>query len=77
MLDPPRPIEVPITSLVEAGEIQSGFRRPKDLHMLECSMEAAVIYYHQRFRQRTREAAEWRLRRGEFWPLPPNPMRGH
>ncbi len=67
--------EVAISKLVETGEIQSGFRRLQQLRMLEWSMEAAVIYFHDRFARNTRESAEWRLRRAGFWPLPPMPTR--
>ena|SRR5205823_8835001 len=67
--------DVAISKLIETGDIQSGFRRLQQLRMLEWSMEAAVIYFHDRFARNARESAESRLRQVGFWPLPPMPTR--
>ncbi len=50
-----------IKRLVASGEIQSGFRRLKDLNMLEWSIEAAVLKFPSHFDKNIREAAQFRL----------------
>jgi hypothetical protein len=44
-----------IEKLVKSGEIQSGFRRLQQLHLLERSMEAAVLQFPNEF---TRDAIQ-------------------
>jgi hypothetical protein len=50
-----------ISKLVESGEIQSGFRRLKELGIPGWSIEAAVVKFPDRFTSSTRECAEFRL----------------
>lgn len=51
-----------IRRLVISGEMQSGFRRMKDLDLLEWSLEEAVRKFpRSEFNREVREAAEWRL----------------
>jgi hypothetical protein len=45
-----------IEKLVQSGEIQSGFKRLKDLGLLEWSIEAAVIRFPDRFTPVARDA---------------------
>jgi hypothetical protein len=54
-----------ITKLVESGEIQSGFKKLRQLRMLEWSMEAAVMRFPNRFSVSARECAQFRLRLAE------------
>jgi hypothetical protein len=54
-----------ITKLVESGDIQSGFKKLRQLRMLEWSMEAAVMRFPDRFTATARECAEFRLRLAE------------
>jgi hypothetical protein len=52
-----------IERLVISGDIQSGFKRLKELKMLEWTIEAAVLKFPEVFTNReVRAAAEWRLR---------------
>jgi hypothetical protein len=51
-----------ITRLVQSGEIQSGFKRLKELGLLEWSIESAIIKFPHRFTANARECAEFRLR---------------
>jgi hypothetical protein len=52
-----------IQRLVLSGDIQSGFRKLKELELLNWSIEAAVAKFPDDFPNReVREAAEWRLR---------------
>ncbi|HUF55455.1 MAG TPA: hypothetical protein VMM55_02730 [Thermohalobaculum sp.] len=51
-----------ISTLVVSGDIQSGFRRLRDLGLLDWSIEAAVLKFPDEFKREVREAAEWRLR---------------
>lgn len=50
-----------IERLVVTGEVQSGFHRLRRLNMLEWSMEEAVGRFSDRFTQRARECAAFRL----------------
>lgn len=50
-----------ISRLVTSGEIQSGFRRLKDLGLLNWSIEAAVLKFPAEFDAEIREAAKFRL----------------
>jgi hypothetical protein len=51
-----------ITKLVESPDLQSGFKRLKELGLLDHTIEAAVIRFPQEFSPPTRECAEFRLR---------------
>jgi hypothetical protein len=51
-----------ITQLVESGDIQTGFKRLKDLGLIDHTIEAAVIRFADEFSRQTRECAEFRLR---------------
>lgn len=51
-----------IERLVLSGDIQSGFKRLKELNLLEWTIEAAVRKFPDDFPNReVRAAAEWRL----------------
>ncbi len=50
-----------IRRLVRSGDIQSGFKRMKELGMLEWTLEQAVIQFPQHFNNQDIAAAEWRL----------------
>ena len=50
-----------ISKLVVSGDIQSGFKRLKELGLLDWSIEAAVVKFPDEFSREIREAAEWRL----------------
>ena len=47
--------------LMRSGEIQSGFRRLQALGLLEWTVEAGVLRFHDEFSPEVRAAAEWRL----------------
>ena len=51
-----------IERLVQSGEIQSGFKRLKELDLLDWSIEAAVVKFPSEFSRNARECAQWRLR---------------
>jgi len=51
-----------ITRLVQSGDIQSGFKRLKELGLLEWSIESAIIRFPHRFTANARACAEFRLR---------------
>jgi hypothetical protein len=51
-----------IEKLVQSGEVQSGFKRLKQLGLLEWSIESAVTKFPTEFTRHARECAEWRLR---------------
>jgi hypothetical protein len=48
-----------------SGEIQSGFKRLRQLGLLEWSIEAAVTKFPDEFPRQIREAAEWRLQQAK------------
>jgi hypothetical protein len=50
-----------IEMLVQSGDVQSGFRRLKQLGLLEWSIEAAVTRFPAEFTQNARQCAGWRL----------------
>ena len=52
-----------IKRLVVSGDIQSGFRRMKQLGILDWSIEAAVLKFPEEFDKGLREAAQFRLER--------------
>jgi hypothetical protein len=51
-----------IEKLVKSGDIQSGFKRLKELGLLVWTIEAAVIKFSDMFTSAARECAEFRLR---------------
>jgi hypothetical protein len=50
-----------IERLVQSGDIQSGFRRLKQLNMLDWTIESAVTKFPTEFSHNARQCAEWRL----------------
>ena len=50
-----------IERLVQSGDIQSGFKRLRQMNLLEWTIEAAVTKFPSEFGRHTRECAEWRL----------------
>jgi len=51
-----------IERLVQSGEMQSGFKRLKQLGLLDWTIEAAVIKFAAEFSSNARQCAEWRLK---------------
>ena len=51
-----------ISQLVQNGEIQSGFRRLKQLGLLDWTIESAVVKFPDEFSKTDHECAEFRLR---------------
>jgi hypothetical protein len=51
-----------IEKLVQSDEIQSGFKKLKDLGLPEWSLEAAVLKFPQRFSKNAQARSEIRLR---------------
>lgn len=50
-----------ISQLVAQGDIQSGFRRLRQLGLLNWTIESAVLKFPDEFSGEVLEAAEWRL----------------
>jgi hypothetical protein len=50
-----------IERLVQSGDVQSGFKRLKQLGLLEWTIEAAVMKFPTEFTRNARQCAEWRL----------------
>jgi hypothetical protein len=50
-----------IEKLVQTGDVQSGFRRLKELGLSDWSIEAAVLKYPNRFSKAARQCADFRL----------------
>ena len=50
-----------IERLVQSGDLQSGFRRLKQLDLLDWTIESAVIKFPAEFSRNARQCAEWRL----------------
>ncbi len=50
-----------IERLVQSGDLQSGFRRFKQLDLLDWTIESAVIKFPAEFSRNARQCAEWRL----------------
>ncbi|MEA2915662.1 MAG: hypothetical protein QOJ15_7743 [Bradyrhizobium sp.] len=57
-----------IRRLIRSGELQSGFKRMKELGMLEWTIERAVIQFPEHFSGEEIEAARWRLQQGAALP---------
>jgi hypothetical protein len=51
-----------IEKLVQSGDVQSGFKRLRDLGLLDWTIESAVLKFPDRFSRAARECAEFRLR---------------
>jgi hypothetical protein len=51
-----------IERLVLSGDIQSGFKRLRQLDLLDWTIEAAVTKFPDEFGHHARECAEWRLK---------------
>lgn len=51
-----------IERLVLNGDIQSGFKRLRQLDLLDWTIEAAITKFPDEFSCHARECAEWRLR---------------
>jgi hypothetical protein len=51
-----------IEKLVKSGDVQSGFKRLKELGLLDWTIEAAVIRFPDMFTLAARECAEFRLK---------------
>ena len=54
-----------IEKLVQSGDVQSGFKRLKQLGLLEWSIEAAVVKFPTEFSSNARQCADWRLKQVE------------
>ena len=50
-----------IERLVQSGELQSGFKRLKQLGLIDWTIESAVISFAAEFSNNARQCAEWRL----------------
>jgi hypothetical protein len=50
-----------IERLVQSGDIQSGFKRLRELGLLDWTIEAAVIKFPDEFTRHARECSAWRL----------------
>jgi len=50
-----------IERLVQSGDLQSGFKRLKQLDLLDWTIESAVIKFPTEFSRNARQCAEWRL----------------
>ncbi len=55
-----RSIEI-IEKLVISGDVQSGFKRLKEIDLLDWSLESAVLKFPGRFSKDARECAAFRL----------------
>lgn len=47
--------------LMQSGDIQSGFKRLRELGLLEWSVEALILRFPDEFSEGARQAADWRL----------------
>ena len=66
-----------IERLVKSGDVQSGFKKLKQLNMLEWSIEAAVLKFPDEFTDQAKECAAFRL--GPLlndWSLKPRSLNG-
>ena len=50
-----------IERLVQSGDMQSGFKRLRQLGLLDWTTEAAVAKFSAEFSRNARQCAEWRL----------------
>lgn len=51
-----------IERLVQSGDVQSGFKRLRQLDLLDWTIEAAVMRFPSEFTRHARQCAEWRLK---------------
>lgn len=51
-----------INRLIVSGDVQSGFKRLKELGLLDYSIEAAILKFPHEFPRSSQECAEFRLR---------------
>jgi len=51
-----------IERLVQSGELQSGFKRLKQLGLIDWTIESAVIRFATEFSSNAKQCAEWRLK---------------
>jgi len=54
-----------IERLVQSGDIQSGFKRLKQLDLLRWTVEAAILKFPSEFTRNARDCAQWRLEQAE------------
>ena len=50
-----------IERLVQSGDLQSGFKRLKQLGLIDWTIESAVNKFPAEFTRNSRQCAEWRL----------------
>jgi len=50
-----------IERLVQSGDMQSGFKRLKQLDLIDWTIESAVTKFPAEFSHNARQCAEWRL----------------
>src|SRR5215813_12976946 len=50
-----------IERLVQSGDLQSGFKRLKQLGLIDWTIETAVTKFPAEFSQNAKQCAEWRL----------------
>jgi len=55
-----------ISKLVQSGDVQSGFRRLRELDLLEWTIEAAILKFPSEFSRNDRECAQFRLRQAGY-----------
>jgi hypothetical protein len=51
-----------IERLVQSGDLQSGFKRLKQLGLIDWTIESVVIRFAAEFSNNARQCAEWRLK---------------
>jgi hypothetical protein len=54
-----------MSRLVKNDDIQSGFRRLKQLGLLQWTIEAAILRFPDEFTRDARECAQWRLEQAQ------------
>jgi hypothetical protein len=51
-----------VERLVQSGDLQSGFKRLKQLGLLDWTIESAVLKFAAEFSNNAKQCAEWRLK---------------
>ena|ERR1700690_76743 len=51
--------------LVKSGDIQSGFKRLKQLDLLQWTIEGAILRFPDEFSRDARECARWRIEQAQ------------
>jgi hypothetical protein len=51
-----------VERLVQSGDLQSGFKRLKQLGLLDWTIESAVLKFATEFSNNAKQCAEWRLK---------------